>query len=204
MKKSSILLAAAASLLAAPAMAQSLPTLTTNDSSASLNVTTTVAPACELVSNMTNPNIAVGPNAITPNYLQGTSLGSVTVTCNTPNSAVQVGSNNLSNPAQINEADASVFTNSIAFVAKVVGSNYTFGLDSRAGAQGPNTWPISAALGAGGTNRRILKANVEIVGLSSGARLPVAGTYTGQVCVTVDPDAALSTGFGPDNDSTCQ
>jgi hypothetical protein len=203
MKKTSLVIAAAVTLLAAPAMAQSLPTLTTADSSAAQAITTTVAPACSLTSTLANPTVNLGPNAVVP----GTTpivVGTISVVCNTPNSAVAVGSNNLSNPALINTADASIFTNSVSFVARIANSSY--GLDSRAGyLNGSNKWGSSAAIGFG-TNNRTLQANVDIVALDSGGRLPVAGTYTGRVCVTVDPDAALNglaLNYGNDDDATC-
>jgi hypothetical protein len=208
MKKTSILIATAIAMFAAPAMAQTLPVLTEKDGLASQKIETKVAPACELVSTLANPTLTIGSGAIRANYDESIKVGDVTVTCNTPNSSVQVGSTNLSNGATIREEDASVFTNSISFAARVIGSNYNWGVDSRAGSLGGNTWGSASSLGFGNgnSNRRILKAVVDIAGLSTGARLPVAGTYSGAVCVTVDPDAALNglaAGYGIDDDQTC-
>jgi spore coat protein U-like protein len=205
MKKTSILIATAIAMFAAPAMAQTLPTLTEEVKPATQEITTTVKPACELLSTLSNPTINLGVGAVATGAAT-INVGNITVTCNTPNSSVLVGSKNLSNEtATILQADSRTFTSTVSFVARVFAPNW--GVDSRAGfLNGTTAWPSAAAISVGLPNRRILNANVDIVNLSSAGLLPVAGTYTGSVCVTVDPDAALNglaPGFGSDNDQAC-
>jgi hypothetical protein len=200
MKLANTLFAAAAIVaLAGPAFAQSAPTLVVGPSSASASVTTTVSSACALEGTLALFNMSISPNGAVTTAAPSQNLK---VTCNTPNGNITIGSIDMVNSAAPTILETAAFTNVIKFTGQADGLMGTdaWRLDSRA-----NGSLASAATVGFDTTRRVrnLVVSVESVAATDG-KLPVAGAYSGTICLTVDPSGSLSgAATSGDTDSVC-
>ena len=174
-------------MLAGPAFAVSGPTLITGPSSTSATVSTTVLPGCAISGGTTTIAVTIPLNggAVTPVSAPGSQ---VTVTCNTPAGVVSVGSTKMSNPALIDPTETATFTNEIDFagyVANAVTGDGGWRLASRA-VNSKGAWQ-SARIDANEANKRIQVLDLKAIDFETVGKLPVAGAYTGQICVSVNP-----------------
>lgn len=183
---------------AAPAFAQSVPTLSTNNSNASAAVTTSITPACALTGSLTPFAVTVTPQGV------ATATGgtqSVTVTCNTRDANLTVGSNDMANTTAPAIVETNTFTNSIGFNAFALGTGGAgddWALDSKTGGQ-------SGVVTIGHfTNRRIRTLALSVTNVApQGGLLPVAGAYSGTMCLTVSPVGSLTGSQAQDGNNTC-
>jgi hypothetical protein len=198
--------AIALAALAGPAFAQSA------NPNASVNVNASVANGCTLTSTLATATLTL-PAGIQANTTQvaNTVAGNVAIVCNTPSAVITVGSNPMTTNAAINPAETSLFTNSVDFQASLwnVTGNGSFDIDSRpAGTFGSNV-ASSKMIGNEGAlmgNRRARTLQVHLGFYNSGGLTPVAGSYVGTVCVTVDPSGTTNgafAGVGQATLSTC-
>jgi spore coat protein U-like protein len=182
--------------IAGPAFSQTL--LTTPSSTGPVAVTTTIVPACALTGTLSPFSMTVSPNgAVTT----AAAAQPITVTCNTPNGNVSIGSEDMVNLGAPDIIETATFTNVIKFVGQADGltGGDAWTLDSRTAA------PFADAATIGfNTDRRIRTLSVSIEGAApADGKLPVAGAYAGTVCVTVDPAGLLSGNGTTNNDGTC-
>lgn len=188
MKK--ILLATLAiSAMSTSAFAQALPTLSETTSATSAAVTSSVSDACNLAGTLSTFAVAATVNgAFTAPGAQ-----TLTVTCNNPLSEIAIGSTNMTTNAVIAAGEESTFTTEVAFNA-VAGSSNGYTLDSSATTGTPNSW--SVANNGGEENRRIRELSITVGSFDTAGKLPVAGNYSGLVCVTITPAALAGIGAG--------
>ncbi len=190
----------AAMASAAPAFAQTatVPTLSTTATNASAAVTTTVTPACALTGTIAPFAVTVTP--------QGTatangSVQTVTVTCNTRDANLTMGSNDMVNTTAPAIVETATFTNTISFVANAQGeypSEIGWALDSKPG----NQSGVSTI--GGSTNRRIRELRMDIRNVApQGRLLPVAGAYSGTMCLTISPVGAMTGSQLQDGNNSC-
>jgi hypothetical protein len=200
MKIAKTLFAAAAIVaLAGPAFAQSAPTLLVGPTSTSASVTASVTSACALQGTLALFNMSVSPNGAVTTAAPNQNL---TVTCNTPNGNITIGSVDMINTAAPAILETASFTNVIKFTGQADGLMGTdaWRLDSRAN----GSFASAATVGFDTTRRvRNLVVSVESVAPADG-KLPVAGAYSGTICLTVDPSGSLSgAATTGDADSIC-
>ena len=194
MKLTNTLFATVAMLaLAGPAFAQ---TLVVGPSTSSADVTTNVANACAITGTLSAFLMTVTPNGV----ITAPSAQPITVTCNTPSGTITIGSNdmvNLGAPAIV-ATEAATFTNTLKFIGQADGSmgGPWWRVDSR-----DSTIDWSSGTIGLTDQRRIRILNVSVVGATAAGKLPVAGDYTGRICVTVDPSGLLPTTMN--NTVTC-
>ena len=197
MKLSHTLLATAAMLaLADPAFAQSAtPTLLTTSRTTQAAVTTTIAPACAITGSLQTFLVGVTPNA-------GITLPSdqpVTLTCNTPDGSVTIGSSDMINSNSPDIIETAAFTNVIKFRGEANEFSTFYRLSSRTG-----FGASSSATVGNDTTRRIRTLQIGVRGVAPDAnKLPIAGAYSGLICVTVDPTSSLGTGGSSSVNVTC-
>ncbi|MCU0881101.1 MAG: hypothetical protein MUF14_00350 [Hyphomonadaceae bacterium] len=187
----------AAMAMAAPAFAQ--VTLSTDPTNASAAVTTSITPACALTGTLAPFAVTVTPQGV------ATATGgtqSVTVTCNTRDANLTVGSNDMVNTTAPAIVETSTFTNTIAFNAnaqgEIAGDSIGWALDSKPGGQ--------SGIGTigGATNRRIRELRFDIRNVApQGGLLPVAGAYAGTMCLTVSPVGTMTGTQIQDGNNTC-
>lgn len=107
------------------------------------------------------------------------------VVCTTANPAITVNADPLVNVA-VTPASGSGYTNTVHFQADVavdkVSATQTYVNDSNAATTGPT--PLGDRLAAAGPNVRIATSNWRTVGADT---LLVAGSYQGQIVVTITP-----------------
>jgi hypothetical protein len=143
----------------------------------------TQAPSCEIRGSLTPVNVSVGNSngVVTPDNGTG-SAGEIRILCNTFIAAVAIGSDAMVNPAIINANEADRFTNRIDFAGyarrKLTG-NLGWRIASRPGTRG--AWQ-SDYIGF-----PVLTLEVFATGFETLTKLPVAGKYTGRICITVSP-----------------
>jgi hypothetical protein len=182
--------------IAGPAFSQTL--LTTPSSTGPVAVTTSIVPACALTGTLAAFSLTVNPNgAVTAPATAQT----VTVTCNTPNGNINIGSDDMVNSAAPAIVETGTFTNVIKFIGQADGltGGDAWKVDSRASTPFAN----AATIGFD-TTRRVRTLSVSIEGAApADSKLPVAGGYAGTVCVTVEPAGVLSGTSLTNNDGTC-
>lgn len=104
------------------------------------------------------------------------------------------------NVGTIASGEETTFTNEVDFAGQaadaVTPGNWT--IDSRS-----NGSFIQAATVGYNTNRRIRSLNVTVKDFDTDGLLPIAGAYSGTVCVTVDPSGSLTGTAGSDDDGFC-
>lgn len=141
--------------------------------------------ACRITGSL-DP-VTVTPQALAAGGVLG-SAGGVVIHCNTSEAAIFIGSDPMvATAARIAPADAAVFTREIDFAAYAqspAGGDNGFDLASRPGVGGA---PQSAWLSDVRPNARNVRLNVSAIALGRDARIPVAGAYQGQICLTVSP-----------------
>lgn len=186
---------------AAPAFAQDPPkppALSITPTSANAAVTATVAPACALTGSLTPFAVTVDPLGI------ATATGgtqSVTVTCNTRDGNITLGSNDMANTTAPAIVETSTFTNTISFNAFALGtggSGDDWALDSKTGGQ--------SGISTIGhfTNRRVRTLALSVTDVSpQGRLLPVAGSYSGTMCLTVSPVGTMTGSQVQDGNNSC-
>jgi hypothetical protein len=143
----------------------------------------TSAPACSIENNLTPVSVRVGLNggAVTPTNGTG-SAGSVRIVCNTLRAAVFIGSNAMVNTAPILASEADNFANRIDFAAY-----------ARPRFLGVFGWQIASRPGVRGAWQsdyvftRIMNIDVFATNFETLTKMPVAGDYKGQICITVSP-----------------
>jgi hypothetical protein len=194
MKLTQTLLAAVVTVaLAGPALAAG-PTLSTTSTTTQSAVTTTVAPACALTGSLTTFNVSVTPNG----DVTLPSDQPITVTCNTPNGSITIGSNDMENNAAPAIVETGTFTKTINFNGRAFDLATGYELDSRTGGG------LSTATVGYDTTQRIRTLQIGVRNAAPfGNLLPVAGQYAGYVCVTVDPSSALVGTAGSDSNTFC-
>jgi hypothetical protein len=178
--------------------AQSLPSLTTSPSSTDADVTTTVAAGCAITGTLSPIAVTVPLNggSVTP---ATSNAGTITITCNTPKGAVSIGSNPLKNAAAIDPAETGTFTNEIDFAGVALRTDENdWRLASRVNTAN-GAWQ-SAFLDANVANTRIQTLTISARDFSTVGKLPVAGSYAGLICVTVNP---TGTPLSTQADATC-
>jgi hypothetical protein len=183
---------------ATPAFAQAV-TLSTEPTNASAAVTTTITPACALTGSITPFAVTVTPQGVAT---ANGGVKTVTVTCNTRDANLTVGSNDMANTTAPAIVETAIFTNTINFVAnaqgEIAGDSAGWALDSKTGGQ--------AGIGTlgGSTNRRVRELRFNIANVAAqGGLLPVAGAYTGTMCLTVSPVGALTGSQAQDANNSC-
>jgi hypothetical protein len=188
-----------------PAAAQFRPTsavvdLTTVASQRGATVTTTIAPACSIRAPQVSVSVAANlPAAIVTGVDTGAAV--LDFGCNTPLALLSIASSG----ALINGAptptgrDATKFTTRLPFSARadLLASGQTSGTSTLVMSDNSAIGPTNLAIGTG-TGQRLRNVAVSARGISSDGRIPVAGLYTGSICVSVDPAGVASTPFcGP-------
>lgn len=140
-------------------------------------------PACSVTSSLTPVKVRVGLNggAVTPENGNG-SAGSMRVACNSLRAAVFIGSNAMVNSAAIATADDGKFANRIDFAAyarRPVLSLLGWQIASRPGVRGAwqGDYVYSFVM-----NLDVFATNFETL-----TKMPVAGDYKGQICITISP-----------------
>jgi hypothetical protein len=181
---------------AGPAFAAG-PTLSTTSTTTQSSVTSTIQPACALTGSLTTFLVTVDPNG----GVTAPAAQPLVVTCNTPDGNITIGSDDMVNTAAPTIVETGTFTNVIKFIGQADGltGGDAWTVDTRAA-----TGFASAATVGYNTTRRVRNLSVSVEGAApAGGLLPVAGSYSGTICVTVDP-AGLLTGTGlQNNDTTC-
>ena len=186
--------------LAGPAFAQNV-TLSTTPTQTQAAVITSISNACAITGSLSTFTMSVNPNgAVT--VPAGTQ--NITVTCNTPNGNIKIGSDDMVNSAAPTIVETASFTNKINFIGQANGSMFggdTWQLDSRAST--PSV--TEATIGNGpGNNRRIRNLAVSVQNAAPAeGKLPVAGAYTGTLCITVDPSGSLVNNATTNADRFC-
>ena len=188
------------SLLSTPALAQSGPSavivdLTQQASQRSAAVTTTIAPACSLNTPQATVYVAtLLPAAAVTNI--DTDSTNLIFRCNTPTAMLSIASSGaLLNAATVPTGrDATKFTTRLPFTSRA-------DLLGVAQTSGTSIWTMSDSLAVGprnlavgvGTGQRIRTVSVSARNINSGGLIPVAGAYTGSICVGVDPAGVIGT-----------
>jgi hypothetical protein len=191
--------------MASPAAAQFRPSgivvdLTASASQRNATVTTTIAPACSIRAPQVNVSVAANlPAAVVTGVDTGAAV--LDFGCNTPLALLSIASSG----ALINGAptptgrDATKFTTRLPFSARadLLASGQTSGTSTLIMSDNSAIGPTNLAIGTG-TGQRLRNVAVSARGISSDGRIPVAGLYTGSICVSVDPAGVASTPFcGP-------
>jgi hypothetical protein len=140
-------------------------------------------PSCSVSSNLTPVAVRVGVNggAVTPVNGNG-AAGSVRVVCNTLRAAVFIGSNAMVNSAAIATDDTDDFANRIDFAAyarRPVASLLGWQIASRPGVRG--AWQSDYVYSF------IMNLDVFATNFETLTKMPVAGDYRGQICITISP-----------------
>jgi hypothetical protein len=140
-------------------------------------------PSCSVSSNLTPVKVKVGLNggAVTPENGTG-AAGSVRVACNTLRAAVFIGSNAMVNSAGIAAADVNDFANRIDFAAyarRPVASLLGWQIASRPGVRG--AWQSDYVYSF------VMNLDVFATNFETLTKMPVAGDYNGQICITISP-----------------
>jgi hypothetical protein len=188
------ILAATTLCCATPAAAQFRPNaiivdLTQQASQRSASVTTTIKPACV----MNRPTASVSVASLLPAApVSGVDSDAAQIIfgCNTPTALLSISSTGAltnSAPTPIGR-DATKFTTRLPFSARadLLNIGQTSGASvwvmSDSSLLGPRALPVGT-----GTGQRIRTVAVSAQGINSSGRIPVAGTFTGSICVGVDP-----------------
>ena len=202
MKLTHTLFATAAMIaLAGPAFAQANPTLLTTPTTTQAAVTTNITNACAISGPLTTFTMSINPNGT---VTAPAGVQNIKVTCNTPNGNISIGSDDMINSAAPAIIETASFTNRIKFIGTAAGPMFggdTWKLDSRAS----TPFVTAATIGNGpGNNRRIrdLAVSIENAAPADG-KLPVAGAYSGLICITVDPSGALVNNAATMTDGFC-
>lgn len=193
--KTTLLAAAAIAALATPAFAQ---TLSTSPTSASSAVVTTIAPACAITGSLSTFTLAINPQGV---VTTAAPTQSMTVTCNTPDGNLALGSNDMVNSTAPAIVETAVFTNRINFIGFADGilNGDGWALDTRAS----SSLAGAATIGFN-SNVRVRPLTFSIGEVApADAKLPVAGVYTGTICLTVSPVGPLTGIQMTNTDNSC-
>lgn len=196
MKNITTLLATAALIgLASPAFAQ--VTLLTAPSTTQSQVTTSIQPACAITNSLSSFLVQVTANGVAT----APAPQSLTVTCNTPDGNIEIGSDDMVNEDAPDIVETGTFTDTIKFIGQANGltGGDAWMVDSRSA-----TGFASAATVGFNTNRRVrsLSVSVETIAPEDG-KLLVAGNYAGEICITVTPLGSLFGSALQNNNTTC-
>jgi hypothetical protein len=188
-------------ILAVPAMLAATPALA-QDATGTVIINGSVANKCAVVSNTGTSQtwgttVSLGELTQTDGTLRSSAslssdfLGSggaalnAHVVCTTANPSITVNADPLVNTA-VTPASGSGYTNTVHFQADVtvnkVGGSSLYTNDSAAAPSGPTA--LGDRLAAGATNVFIASSNWRTVGTDT---LLVAGSYQGQIVVTITP-----------------
>jgi hypothetical protein len=191
-----------ACLASSPAAAQFNPAaitvdLTAQASGRSASVTTTIRPACTLSAPQVTVSLAtLLPAAPVANV--NTDAAQLQFGCNTPTALLSIASSGalLNSAAAPTGREATKFTRRLPFDARA-------DLLGIAQASGPSIWvmsdnsvigPTNLPIGVG-TGQRIRSVAISARNISSQGLIPIAGPYTGTICVSVDPAGVANTPF---------
>jgi hypothetical protein len=140
-------------------------------------------PSCSVSNNLTPVAVRVGLNGGVVTPVNGTgSAGSVRVVCNSLRAAVFIGSNAMVNSAAIAAADTDEFANRIDFAAyarRPIASLLGWQIASRPGVRG--AWQSDYVYSF------IMNLDVFATNFETLTKMPVAGDYKGQICITISP-----------------
>jgi hypothetical protein len=171
--------------------------LTAQAQSRSTTVTTTIAPACTIRAPQLNVSVAANLPAAA---VSGVDTGAAVLdfTCNTPLALLSISSSGAllnSAPAPTGR-DATKFTTRLPFSARadLLVSGQSSGTSTIIISDNSAIGPTNLAIGAG-SGQRLRNVAVSARGITSDGRIPVAGLYTGSICVSVDPAGLASTPF---------
>lgn len=167
--------------------------LTQQASQSSASVTTTVRPACTMRNPVASVRVAdLLPAAAFTN--KDSDPTQVFFRCNTPTARVSIASSGeLLNPAPVPTGRAATkFTTSLPFSARadLLDIGQTSGQSVWVMSDNSAVGPTNLTVGEG-TGQRLRTVSVKAASISSRGRIPVAGTYTGSICVGVDPAGIL-------------
>jgi hypothetical protein len=185
--------------LAGPGLVQAQTLVTGVSTAGPVAVTTTVAPACAIQGTTSNIAVTVGLNGGAVTGAAPNAGGLVTITCNTPEGVVAIGSDDMKNTTGAPIVETDIFTDTIKFVGgarPVAPSATTTGwvLASR-GINSWNAWQ-SAKISANTTNLRQMRLGISAFDFEALSKIPTAGSYVGKVCVTVNPSGTPLNGRG--------
>ena len=195
-----VIVASGLCALGSPAFAQFNPEAITVDltqaaSQRSAAVTTTIAPACTISAPQTTVSVATLLPAAPVTGIN-TNAANLMFGCNTPTALLSIASSGaLLNAAPVPTGrEATKFTTRLPFSARadLLGVSQT---------SGTSIWTMSDSLAVGprnlavgvGTGQRIRTVSVSARNINSGGLIPVAGAYTGSICVGVDPAGVIGT-----------
>ena len=191
---------AALYLLGTPAMAQFNPVrividLTQQGSQRASLVTATIPPACTLRTTQASVNVATLLPAI-PVANVDTNAAQLVFSCNTPTAMLSIASSGalLSAATAPIGREATKFTTRVPFTARadLLGVAQTSGSSVWVMSDSAAVGPRNLAVGVG-TGQRIRTVAVSARNINSGGLIPVAGAYTGSICVGVDPAGVIGT-----------
>jgi hypothetical protein len=141
-------------------------------------------PACAIEGTLSPVAVRVGLNGGAVTAVSGNgAAGRVIVRCNSLQAAVFIGSNAMVNPAAIAATETNIFANRIHFAAyarRVLTGDLGWRIASRPGVAN-GAWQ-SAYVPA-----RIVALDVFATSFETLTKMPVAGDYKGQICITVSP-----------------
>jgi hypothetical protein len=193
------------SLVASPAAAQFRPSnivvdLTAGGSQRSATVTTTIAPACTIRAPQLNVSVVANLPAAA---VSGVNTGAAVLDfgCNTPTALLSISSSGalLNGAPTPTGRDAVKFTTRLPFSARadLLASGQTSGTSTLIMSDNSALGPSNLAIGTN-TGQRLRNVAVSAQGITSNGRIPVAGLYSGTICVSIDPAGVAATPFcGP-------
>jgi hypothetical protein len=193
------------SLIASPAAAQFRPSnivvdLTAGGSQRSATVTTTIAPACTIRAPQLNVSVVANLPAAA---VSGVNTGAAVLDfgCNTPTALLSISSSGalLNGAPTPTGRDAVKFTTRLPFSARadLLASGQTSGTSTLIMSDNSALGPSNLAIGTN-TGQRLRNVAVSAQGITSNGRIPVAGLYSGTICVSIDPAGVAATPFcGP-------
>lgn len=159
----------------------------------STSVTTTIRPACAL----STPRASVRVTALlSAAPLSGFDTGATQLVfgCNTPTAMLSISSSGalVNNALQPTGREALKFTKRLAFLARadLMDIGQTSGESIWTMSDSATIGPSNLAVGVG-TGQRIRTVLVSARGINSGGLIPIAGAYTGSICVGVDPAGVI-------------
>lgn len=200
--------------VSSPAAAQFRPAsvvvdLTTGASQRSASVNTTISPACSIRAPQVNVSVAANlPAAVLTGV--DTDAAILDFGCNTPLALLSISSSGslLNGAPTPTGRDATKFTTRLPFSARadLLASGQTSGTSTLIMSDNSAIGPTNLAIGTG-SGQRLRNVAVSARGITSNGRIPVAGLYTGSICVSVDPAGVASTpfcGLNPANITTVE
>lgn len=186
--------------MAGPVFAQFNPAAITVDltqqaSQRGASVTTTIPAACTLSSPQTSVSVATLLPAAPVTGID-TGAAQLVFGCNTPTALLSISSSGaLLNAAPVPTGrEATKFTTRLPFLARadLLGVGQTSGTSIYTMSDNTAIGPTKLTVGVG-TGQRIRTVSVSARGISSGGLIPIAGAYTGSICVGVDPAGVIGT-----------